>query len=265
MTPPDDVIETFLATGELEPGYPGWPGKPAERRRAAEAAVREVLGRIVRWRAKHAPLSIGELPADPAGITRDRAGPMVRGLLGADAAAVLDWLPSSVRVLTPSTYPTLIATLPPRTAWDLANVLLDAIGAPPLADDTPELEGLAGAGCCHVLPDAFRAPGPLDDVLVHELAHVLHDARRGALGLTPPDAPVLHVYPHHHETFAWACELWTAISRDPATTPARLADWEAGPPPEDARVDLARLRTTLRTAAAGAGWAAIRPLIAGTN
>lgn len=265
MTPPDDVIERFLATGELEHGYPGWPGRPAERRRAAEAAVRDVLARIVRWRARHAPLSVGALPDDPARVTRERAGPMVRGLLGAEAGPVLEWLPSTVRILTPDTYPALIATLPPRTAWDLANVLLDAIGAPPLADDTPELEGLAGAGCCHVLPDTFRAPGALDDVLVHELAHVLHDARRGAAGLSPPDAPVLHVHPHNHETFAWACELWSAISREPEGILARLHAWEAGAPPEDARVDLPRLRSTLRAAADGADWAALRPLLAPTN
>ncbi len=258
MAVPDEVIERFLGTGRLPRAWADWSGTPAERRREGEAAAREVLGRIVRWRAKSAPLSVGEAPTDVAGRVRERAEPMVRGLLGAEAPVVLECLSGCVRVVTPASFRELAADLSPRTAWDLANLLLDAMGAPTLADDIPELEGISHAAVGYVLPAAFT-PGPRTDVLVHEVAHLLHAVPRARAGLSPGREPLFRVDLRHRETFAWACELWTCFSRepDPAAAAVRSA---ADADPVDVRVDRALLSRCLCDAAAGAGWAAIAGL-----
>jgi hypothetical protein len=260
----DEVLERFLATGELPVGLPGFTGPPVQRRIAAEKAVREVLVRVVSWRCSRAPIPLPDPPGDVEDVVRARVAPMLEGLLPrAEAALALRKLPGFVRVVTPGNFAALIRNVPPRTAWDLANVLLDACGAPPLADDTPELDGLCHAGICFVLPTAFAAPAGTDDVLVHELSHLLHSARRGDLGLGPANDPLLHVAPTDRETFAWACEIWSTLERDPATRGERLRAWIEGPRPDDARIDQARLRAVLEAAAAGAGWAAVRGLARG--
>lgn len=255
---PDEAVERFLATGSLPRGHEGWPGAtPAERRAAAEADARALLGRIVRWRASHAPLDVGAPPTDTAVIVRDRAGPMVRGLFPADEAqAILADLPAHVRVVTPATFPSIAAELSPGAAWDVANLLLDALGAPPLSDDSPELDGLERGAVGCVLPEALHPPCSTRDVLVHELAHVLHDARRGTFGLRPARAPLLRVPPERRETFAWTCELWSTLER----APALYADWA---PPNDSRVDVPVLRRLVAAALAGAGWSAIATWIRG--
>jgi len=252
-------VEGFLLTGRLPATLPG-SGTSAARRRAAEAGARSLLVRIVGWRTRRAPLRLGPVPEDVPGIVRARAGGMLTGLFPAEEAAIL-WarLPEGVRVVTPLTFEALVAEIPPSRAWDLANLLLDALGAPPLADDTPELEGLSHGGRSYVLPAALRPPGPLEDVLVHELAHALHDTPRSAVGLEPARRPILAVPPRARETFAWACELYAAISREDPE--GALATWEAGPGPDDARVDVRALRSTLRAAVGGAGWTAVRALV----
>ncbi len=259
MFVPDELIERFLATGRLPRAWPDWEGEPAARRQAAEAAVREVLGRIVRWRARKAPLSVGAAPADPGAIVVARARPMVEGLFpAAEAPSVLAYLPTCVRVVTPEAYPELIAALSPSAAWDLANLLLDAMGAPPLADDTPELEGLSHACLGYVLPAAFL-PEADTDVLVHEIAHLLHSVPRGKVGLRPAQKPLLHVPTASHELFAYACEAWSRLCTE-ADPRAAVALRRVGPPPVDARVDRAELDRVLTEAAEGASWAAIRRL-----
>lgn len=258
----DEVLERFLATGEFPPGLPGFTGPPAQRRQAAERAVREVLVRIVGWRCSRCPIQLPPEPADAEAVVRARVEPMVRGLLPpSEAALVLRKLPANVFVVTPQRYPELIRGIPPRTAWSLANLLLDAVGAPPLADDTPELDGLCEGSRSFVLPTAFLPQEGTDDILVHEFSHLLHSARRGDVGLGPAADPLLRIAPHDRETFAWACEIWSTLERDPANSRERLDAWRAGPTPDDARIDMPRLRNILERAQAGAGWDALKELV----
>lgn len=261
MVVPDEVIERFLTTGRLPRSWPDWDGPPAVRRREAEAAARDVLARIVRWRARRAPLAIGDGPADPAPVVVARARPMVEGLFPPEeAAAVLACLPRCVRVVTPARFAELVADLSPRTGWDLANLLLDAMGAPPLADDSPALEGISHAAAGYVLPAAFT-PGDTSDVLVHELAHVLHSVPRARAGLSPGGAPLLVVAPARRETFAWACEVWSRLqlAPDPARAVAGYCESSAA---ADPRVDRILLQHVLTRAAEGDGWASVRTLVA---
>ncbi len=243
----DELIEGFLATGRL--------GRVKDRP-AAERLARSILCRIVAWRARRAPLRLGVAPQDLDARVVALCRPMVEGLLGPEAAVVLPRLPACVRVVTPATYPALVEDVPLETAWDLANLLLDGMGAPTLSDDAPTLDGLSHATIGYVLPEAFRA----GDVLVHELAHVLHSVPRRRFDLAPADAPVLRVPPARRETFAWACEWWARCERaaDPVGAAAIAC---AGPAPEDARVDAELLARTLRAAASGAGWSAVRGLV----
>ncbi len=262
MMQTDEVLERFLATGEFPPGLPGFTGPPAQRRQAAERAVREVLVRIVGWRTSRCPIQLPAPPENAEAVVRERVEPMVRGLLpAADAMMVLRKLPACVAVVTPQTYPALIRGVPARTAWDLANLLLDAVGAPPLADDTPELDGLCEGSKSFVLPTAFLPQAGTDDILVHEFAHLLHSARRGDVGLGPAADPILRIAERDRETFAWACEIWSALERDPLTARERLDVWLAGPTPDDARIDQPRLRAIVERAVGGAGWAALRELV----
>jgi len=209
-----DPVEAFLMTGEHDPQFPDWPGNLAARRAAGTATMRDVLVRVTQWRANRAPLSLGRVPPDAVERVRSRIAPLLQGLFDADdAARLLSVLPERVVVLAPSTFATQVADLPLRMAWDLANVLLDAVGAPPLGDDAPELDGLCDAGRAFVLPVALRSEEPFPDVVVHEVAHLLHIVPAAEVGLTRTTTPILAVPSRERETFAYACEVWTCATR----------------------------------------------------
>ena len=248
---PSDAIERFLSTGTWDPAFPDWEGPLAERRRRGTATLREILCRVVAWRASRAPVAIPRAPADREATIRRRLRPMLAGLFDPpDAAALIEALPGRVSVLTPASFPAAAATLPLATAWDLANLLLDDLRAPPLSDDVPQLDGLCAAGRAYVLPRALAAP-PGVDVLVHEAAHLLHLLPRAALGLEPAALPILAVPPRRRETFAYGLEAYAVCLRDGVDTIGELGR-------DDARVDPARLRALVEEARAGGGWAVFR-------
>lgn len=209
-----DPVEAFLMTGEHDAQFPDWPGNLAARRAAGTATMRDVLVRVTQWRANRAPLSLGRVPPDAVGRVRSHIAPMIQGLFDPDdAARLLSALPERVVVLTPSTFAAQVSDLPLRMAWDLANVLLDAVGAPPLGDDAPELDGLCDAGRAFVLPAALRSEEPFPDVVVHEVAHLLHIVPAPEVGITRTKGPILEIRSRESETFAYACEVWTCATR----------------------------------------------------
>jgi hypothetical protein len=122
---------------------------------------------------------------------------------------------------------------------------------PTLSDDVPQLDGICAAGCAWVLPRAFAA-SPHSDVLVHEVAHLLHLLRRDEVGLGG-EGLLIGVPPRRRETFAYACEAWAIALRAGGLQP------EAPPlGQDDARVDRKRLERLLDEAAAGGGFGALR-------
>jgi hypothetical protein len=220
---PDEAIERFIATGEYDPHFPELQGDAIARRDQGFAVFRTVLRRIVRWRTNSARGPAQRLPLDPPGAIRARLGPMLDGLFDpAEATILAAALPVRFCIVTAASFDACIERVSLRTAWDLANLLLDDIGAPPLADDTPALDGLCEAGHAWVLPRAFCDDGA---VLVHEAAHLLHALDRATVGLVGP-GPILNIPPRRRETFAYTCE--------------RIA-CGALRPIEDARVDLPTL------------------------
>lgn len=259
-------VERFLATGEHDPAFPAWGGDAAR----GAGALGRVLRRVVRWRSQGAPLPAQPAPAHPDALVRQRVSALLEGLFPADeAAALLQALPARVEVVTVDRFCDGLTDLPLEVQWTLANLLLDDLGAPPLADDAPQLDGFCADGRAWVLPRAFAPGDGLDDVLVHEVAHLLHDLPRSAVGLTPPGAPVLDVPLRQRETWAYACEVWAWATRDdptPAVLAARVTPSEHGRAHTDARVDARLLHRILADAVArpAAGWATLRDGVGAT-
>jgi hypothetical protein len=258
-----DAVERFLATGEHDPHFSDWEGDVVERRRAGTSVLREVLTKITRWRAQRAPIRSVTVPADAEARIRARIEPMLRGLFGAETEPLLDRLPTRVVVVTPATFAALPPEVPLRTAWDLANVMLDDMGAPPLSDDTPALDGLCAAGRAWVLPRALVSDAPFPDIVTHEVAHLLHTLSRADLGLDGPAGPILAIPPRRRETFAYACEVWAGATRaggSRAVVARNVADWRASSEAVDVRVDRAELDPLLDAALADPlrGWATLR-------
>lgn len=262
---PSDAVERFLSSGVYDGRFPGWEGNAVERRRRGEATLRDVLRRVVSRAADHAPLGGRAVPRDAEQRVRARVTPLLTGLFPpGEAGTLLELLPPRVVVVAPSTFGAVVEQVPLRTAWDLANLLLDDVGAPPLADDVPELDGLCAAGRAFVLPRALEGDATFPDVVVHEVAHLLHTVPRSELGLAADPDTVLRIPPRRRETFAYACEVWTCALRcgDGEARARALGVWERGDggPDDDARVDRARLAELLSRAAAdpARGFAVLR-------
>jgi hypothetical protein len=248
-----DSVERFLSTGEHDPRFPGFEGNIVERRRRGTALLKDVLGRIVGWRAQRARRA-PRVPTDVPARIRARIRPLVVGLFPAkEVEALVGPLADRVVVVTPNAFAALIADVPLRAAWDIANLLLDDLGAPPLADDTPSLDGLSAAGRAWVPARAVSTDIVFPDVIVHEVAHLTHMLHRSEFGLAGP-GPLVAVPPRRSETFAYACEVWAAAERGVATVDALLA--ESGH--HDARVDRRALTALLLRASEGGGWGVIR-------
>lgn len=261
-----DAVERFLGTGEYDPRFPDWEGDAVARRAAGTATLRDVLVRVVRWRADHAPLRPPPVPRDAEARVRVRIAPLLHGLFDPPRADALEArLPARVVLLTPGSFAAHAPRLPLRTAWDLANVLLDDLGAPPLADDVPELDGVCAEGHAWVSPRALDAEEPFPDILVHEAAHLLHTVGPAELGLEGPAGPFLPVPPRRRETFAYACEVWTSALRGGVEgIGARVAAWGRSSEAVDARVERQELDLLLDAAVAdpARGWVTLRAWVA---
>ena len=266
MQPMDlgDTIERFLLTGEVDAAAPDGPRRTREQRAAAEQTIRSVLAKVVRHRARRAPGRVrgaGADPVDPPELAPEalalRLSPVLTGLLGpSSAAALLTAWPGRVLVPTPENFEALAARLPLSVGWSLANLLLDDLGAPTLADDVPVLDGFCWDARAYIAGRALRGRdggGEARDVVVHELAHLLHDVPNGVFGLRPAKAPPLIVPPARQETFAYGVESFACRLRDGQWPSLRALL-------HDRRVDAAALRAVQRgcEAAPEAGWALLR-------
>lgn len=245
--PETRAIEAYLETGEVN--LAPWSGCVE----AAGRQLRDLLVRIVQFRAKRAPLR-RRLPADtPRRIAR-RAGPLLHGLLQPEVRrAFQDALPDRIRVVTADTLAPALAALDLADAWALANIVLEDMCAPPLSDDALQLDGLCIDGRVWVPAGALSPPTDRVDVIAHEVAHLLHSLEHHHLGLSEPGVLVPVPEPHV-ETFAYACELHACLLRTGRWGQADLLARESHH--ADARVDPDRVRRAL-IAAQKHGWKAI--------
>lgn len=247
-----EVIEQYLLTGEP----PQWRRVPPAARRGVEQRLRQVLVAVVRHRAARAPRrrprAAPEAPALAA-----RIAPMLHGLLEpAQAARALAVLPARLVIPQVRTFAEDIDQVGLAEAWSIANLLLDDLGAPPISDDTPVLDGLCASGRAFVAARAVDGGGGLAgdrDVVVHELAHLLHTLPAGVFGLTPAEPPLLAVPPARQEPFAWAAERLSCRLHAGRWPPLDAAL-------HDRRVDLEVLRRLSLAAEAdpGAAWSGLR-------
>jgi hypothetical protein len=233
-----------------------------EKARCGKRALSDALIAEVRERSGGAtpPPVPGGL--DVAAFARGRVGPMVRGLFPrSEQEVVLDLLARSVVFLTPATIAEVLESHHwLSSAWRLANIFLQSVGAEPLSPEAPRIVGMSEETTCYVSCEYFGEQRRLDDYLVHEAAHVFHNCKRSTAGLpeTRRREWLLPIAFAKRETFAWCCETYSrivALGRTPAARAALLAEVERGPMPCSDEVDGAEYVDVLREAvAARNGW-----------
>jgi hypothetical protein len=265
-------IERFLRTGQTDPHCAAWSGGFMERANRAHGDLRGALMREVRRLA--AGLTHEPLPeADTVALTRRKVEPMLRGLFPrAEQDAVLAKLEKSVVFLTSANIePLLLEEGFDNSAWTLANLYLASLGADLLADDAPRLVGLSEETTCYVSPEYFAEDDPFADFLVHEVAHIFHNCKRGNAGLrqTRTKEWLLDIDFRKRETFAYSCEAYARVL-ERAKRPAERRELAEAYGTEvrisDERVDPEEVASIVRAAAAARnGWKVILSRCAPTS
>ena len=243
-----------------------------DRANRAHGDLRGALVREVRRLANgltHEPLP----EADTIALTHRKVERMVRGLFPrAEQDAVLAKLEKSVVFLTSANIePLLLEEGFDNSAWTLANLYLASLGADLLADDAPRLAGLSEETTCYVSSEYFAEDDPFADFLVHEVAHIFHNCKRGNVGLrqTRTKEWLLDIDFRKRETFAYSCEAYARVLERAQCLAERrdLAD-EYGTEVRifDERVDPAEVARILQAAAAARnGWKVILSQCAPTH
>ncbi len=258
-----EEVRRYLATGDADPLHAGWDGGIMEAGRRANGALRgalltEVRSRAAGRRAPRVPRSL-----DLVGFTRAKVEPMVRGLFPeVERGAVLAVLERSVVFVTRKSLEPLIRSSPYlSTAWQVANLYLESVGADLLGEEAPVIVGFSEGTRCYVSTDYFRRGGNrFADFVLHEVAHIFHNCKRRTVGLAERGRRewLLEIDFGMRETFAYACEAYGRIlelGRRPADRRALLAELLEGPLPPDEHVDEDRYRAALVEAvAARNGW-----------
>ena len=155
--------------------------------------------------------------SDVSSLTRTKVAPMVGGLFAmSERAAVMRTVERSVVFVTPDNVePVLESSSWLHTTWVLANMYLLSIGAEALSPEAPSIVGLSEETTCYVSIDYLldQNPQPLADYLVHEVAHIFHNCKRGAVGLeqTRRHEWLLDIDYRMRETFAYCCEAYSRI------------------------------------------------------
>ncbi|MEO8745963.1 MAG: hypothetical protein ABI334_05960 [Candidatus Dormiibacterota bacterium] len=190
---------------------------------------------------------------------------MVDGLFPpADRDAVMAVLDHSVVFVTSENIePLLLEQRWDQTAWNLANLYVASLGAEQLGPDAEPLVGLSEERTCYVSPAYFEKQEPFGEFVVHEVAHIFHNCKRAAVGLTQTQRRewLLDIAFHKRETFAYACEVYArVVERAPSVAARRglAAEFEAHDQFSDPRVDLDELTMIVREAASVRnGWRVI--------
>jgi hypothetical protein len=257
-------VRAYVATGESDANdWRAWPGQNVmESAQAHHAALIDALVVEVRRRTLRR-----ELPPEPmidwSTDVRSRLEPMVRGLVPTTVQdAALAKLVPGVTLVTPGTIEGVLRRISGlSTAWSVANLYLDAVGATPLDPDGWAPLGLAAGHECYVSFHDLTKRARFDDFVVHEAAHVLNDLKWRDVGLIRPRRGewLLGIWSRHRELFAYSCERWSRVLALGATPRARrsLVDEIArdGPFPNDDTVDRNEYVDVLRDAAAARnGW-----------
>ena len=146
------------------------------------------------------------------------------------------------------------------TAWTIANLYLNSLGAPMLGDEARPILGLSLETKCYVSMEYFAENDPFADYVTHEVAHIFHNCKRRTIGLPHSRSKewLLDIAFAKRETFAFACEAYGRILEQAlgkAQRQALLAQYSRGPKPPADIVDQTELLDILAEAVeARNGW-----------
>ncbi|MCY2996184.1 MAG: hypothetical protein NTY19_51295 [Planctomycetota bacterium] len=260
-------IERYLSTGDSDPRMTNWPGNNVlERLKRGEERLKAALLAEIRRRAARVPIPSPEsMPGDLVTFARAKLEPMVRGLFPrVEQERVLGLLEESVTFLTPETIePLLRGPGFLGTAWAVANIYLVGIGAKPLGDEMQGVVGMSEETTCYVSLAYFADDHPFSDFVVHEAAHIFHNAKRRTAGLpeTRRRQWLLPIEFGKRETFAYACEAYSRLlelAQRPADRRRALENLKQGPLPPRGQVDAEEYLEILAEAVSRRnGWKAI--------
>jgi hypothetical protein len=267
MAAPSDPISLFLASGDYDLLFRGWPGQNMldSIKRGTEALQTALIEEL---KHRQARVTLPSVTAPSGGslrkLARTKVGPMVRGLFGRNEwEPMLLFLESSVVILTPDEIDHQIRKTTLHTAWALANIYLVSIEAEPLGHDFPRLVGYSEGTTPYISLAYLVNEQPFSDFLVHEVAHVFHNAKRETVGLLTKTRCewLLPIVFRMRETFAYACESYSRIlERGPRLVERRalLGQLKLEQPPQDERVEPAEYLDILSDAVERRnGWRAI--------
>jgi len=187
---------------------------------------------------------------------------MVRGLFPqVEREIVLSALEKSVVFLTTKNIESVILNATYlHTAWTLANLHLESVGAKLLGPDAPSVVGLSEETTCYLSPAYFHEKDRFADFLVHEAAHLFHNCRRRTIGLpeTKRKPWPLTIDLRIREEFAYACEFYSRMLALSSGLKNRLClfdEFRSRPNFSDDRVDFSELLSILEEAVnARNGW-----------
>jgi hypothetical protein len=191
--------------------------------------------------------------------------PMVRGLFPrAEQNLVLALLERSVIFVTDANIESLLFKCGfDSSAWDIANLYLESLGAELLGEGARCIFGLSEDTTCYVTPEYFSRDDPFDDFIVHEAAHIFHNCKRAATGLrtTRTNEWLLDIEFRKRETFAYSCEAYARVfecGKNSAERRALVEQYARTARISDERVDTAEVAGIVQAAAnARNGWKVI--------
>jgi hypothetical protein len=267
-------VARYLATGESDPLARAFPGDHAlERMVGYERHLRTKL--IAEVRRRELGRRQAKAPADfkSPSWTRGKLEPMINGLFpAAERQVVLHAAERSIVFLTCEAAHQIIREVPYlESAWTIANVYLNSLGASMLGTRAMQIVGLSLERKCYVSTEYFTEKDPFADYITHEVAHIFHNCKRETLGLphTLSKEWLLDIAYAKRETFAYACETYGRIVEQAQATAGRrtlLAQYARSPKPSDERVDSAELLGILTEAVeARNGWKRILARCSSSN
>lgn len=218
------AIDRYLSSGDSDPESRVWPGGYCDRCVLAHRELRAALVAEVRRRVVDVvPV---EPPDAPFTSSQRRIELMVRGLFpAAEQEIVLTRLRSSVVLITDANIDALLESrMWDRTAWVIANMYLRSLGLETLGGDDSTPVGMSEETTCYVTPECLVEEDPFADFVVHEVAHIFHNCKRGTLGLrqTRTREWLLDIDFHERETFAYSCEAYSRVIDGAADRRERL-------------------------------------------
>ena len=267
-------VARYLATGESDPLACAFPGDHAlERMIGYERHLRAEL--IAEVRRRERGRREAKAPADfnSSSWTRGKVEPMINGLFPAsERQVVLQTAECSIVFLTCEAAHQIIREVPYlESAWTIANMYLNSLGAPMLGTGATQIVGLSLERKCYVSTEYFAEKDPFADYITHEVAHIFHNCKRETLGLphTLSKEWLLDIAYAKRETFAYACETYGRIVEQAQGTAGRralLAQYARSPRPSDETVDSAELLDILTEAIEDrSGWKRILVCCSSSN